>query len=157
MAAISKVWKWHMMEHCSIFVHSPALTWLPVGRVSAPLSHERQANSSVVDWDRQLKRNGFIKQTNKKNNEVLWQRNVDFQLSEERKKKKFKDTAPHCGGWHNQHQMTTGVNQHNERRDFETHPCIPSSGKRNSSSDVTVKNLGPNPSFPPEPNPYDLH
>lgn len=45
----------------------------------------------------------------------------------------FKDTAPHCGGWHIQRQTTTGVNQRSEQRDFWTHPCIPSSGKKNSS------------------------
>lgn len=153
MAAISKAWQWHRMERCPIFVHRPALTWLPVGPVSVPLSHERQANSSVVDWDTQLKRNGmdlffFFLNTRYYSREML-----TFSCL----KKRIKDTAPHCGGWHNPHQMTTGVNQHNELPDFETHPCTPSSGERNSSSDVTVKKLGPKPSFPPEPNLYDLH
>lgn len=34
------------------------------------------------------------------------------------KKQMFKDTAPRCGGWHNQHRMTTGANRRSELQDF---------------------------------------
>lgn len=45
----------------------------------------------------------------------------------------FKDTAQHCEGWHNLHQMMTGVNKRSELQDLWTHPCILSSGKEDGS------------------------
>ncbi len=53
----------------------------------------------------------------------------------------LKDTAPHCEGWHNQHRMTTGVNQRSVLQDFWTHPCIPSSEKMENSNDLMVEEL----------------